>query len=102
MKKKEEGGMKSALELAMEKVDRQAGKRRILTDDQKQRLQEVGKELAAGVAEVEIMARQRMVEAGAAGNVERLQELEDQTARETARLRREAERKKRAIREGEA
>ena len=102
MKEKEEGGMKSALELAMEKVDRQGGKRRVLTDDQKQRLQEVGKELAAGVAEVEIMARQRMTEAGAAGNVERLQELEDQTARETARLRREAERKKRAIREEEA
>jgi len=102
MKEKEEGGMKSALELAMEKVDRQGGKRRVLTDDQKQRLQEVGKELAAGVAEVEIMARQRMVEAGPAGNVERLQELEDQTARETARLRREAERKKRAIREEEA
>jgi hypothetical protein len=102
MKEKEEGGMKSALELAMEKVDRQGGKRRVLTDDQKQRLQEVGKELAAGVAEVEIMARQRMAEAGAAGNVERLQELEDQTARETARLRREAERKKRAIREEEA
>lgn len=99
MKEEEEGGMKSALELAMEKVNRQGGKSRALTDDQKQQLQEVGKDLAARIAEVKIMSGQRMEEARAAGNVERLEELEDQAARETSRLRREAERKKEKIRE---
>lgn len=102
MKEKEEGGMKSALELAMEKIDRQGGESRVLTDDQKLRLQAVEKELTAGLAEVEIMARQRMEEAGAAGNVERLQELEEQRVRETARLRREGGRKKEKIRKEEA
>jgi hypothetical protein len=98
MKKKEEGGMKSALELAMEKVDSRGGKRRNLTDDQKHRLQEIESGVAAGIAEVEIMAKQRVEEARAAGDMERLEELQEQTVRETARLRREAERKKDKIR----
>jgi len=98
VKEKEEGGMKSALELAMEKVDSRDGKRRTLTDDQKKRLQEIESTVAAGIAEVEIMAKQRMDDARAAGDGERLEELQEQTVRETARLRREAERKKEKIR----
>lgn len=98
MKEKEGGGMKSALELAMEKVDSRDGNRRTLTEGQKQRLQEVESGVAAGIAEVEIMAKQRMEEARAAGDAERMEELQEQTVRETARLRREAERKKEKIR----
>lgn len=97
--KKKKGGIKSALELAMEKLDREGGESAVLTEKQKLSLQEIDRELAAKVAEIEILSRTGREAARAAGNLDRLEELEEQTRRETARLRREAERKKKRVRE---
>jgi len=100
MKEKDQGGIKSALELAMEKMNREGGKKHPLTDAQKRGLQEIERELTAKIAEIDILARQGIEEARAVGDQERLQALEDQKTRETARLRREAERRKEKIRKG--
>ena len=99
MKEKESGGIKSALELALERLDREGEQRPSLTKSQKEALQKIEKELAAKVAETEILARKGLQEARVSGDAERLQELEEHLTREVSRLRREAERKKAKIRE---
>jgi hypothetical protein len=102
MQEKKEGGMKSALELAMERLEKKGGKTVSLSAEQKQALQEIEKNLTAKIAEVEILAGQGIEKARADGDVERLQVLEEQRVRETGRLRRVAERKKEKVRKGKA
>ena len=101
MKEKEVGGMKSALELAMERMDG-GGVPAALSREQKEKLAEVERGLKAGIAEVEIMSRQGIVEARAQGDVERLKELEEGRRDEIRRLSEKAEKKKREIREAKA
>jgi hypothetical protein len=102
MKEKVEGGIKSALELAMERLEKKGGKTVSLTAEQKLALQEIENDLTAKIAEVEILAQQGIEKARAFGDVEKAQVLEEQTARETGRLRRAAERKKEKVRKGDA
>ena len=103
MKEKGEGsGMKSALEIAMERLEEKSGALRPLTAAQKSKLAEIDQELTAGIAELEILTQQRILEARAVGDVDRLAELEQGKSDETARLRRQAESRKEKIRSASA
>ena len=97
MTEEKKGGMKSALELAMEKID--DGKApAALSDEQKEKIAEIERTAAAGIAEVEIMTGQRLGEARAAGDVEGASRLEEEKNLQTARIREKAEREKAKIR----
>ena len=90
--------MKSALELAMEKID---GGRApaALSDEQKEKIAEIERTAAAGIAEIEIRTGQRLGEALAAGDVEGAARMEEEKKSQTARIREKAEREKAAIRD---
>lgn len=103
MKGKKISGMKSALELAMEKIDAETGKPPALTEDQKREIEEVEQATKARIAEVEIMSSPRVAAARTAGDMEGAARLEAERASEIGRLRRKAEKQKREVRgRGEA
>jgi hypothetical protein len=98
--KKEEPGIKSALELAMERMDRKGGSVPVFSAEQKEALSQVDRELQAKIAEEEILMGQQAAEARAQGDVDGAALLEERKAGEIGRLRRRAEKKKKDIREG--
>lgn len=98
MSKGKSGGMKSALELAMERLDAKGGGPSSLTGEQKEKLAGVERELQAKIAELEILSRQRLSDAHVRGDVEKVQLIEEGTADEIGRLRRQAETRKEKIR----
>lgn len=93
--KKEETGIKSALELAMERMDKKGGSVPVLSAEQKEALSRVDRELQAKIAEEEILTGQQAAEARAQGDVDGAAQLEERKAGEIGRHRRRAERKKR-------
>jgi hypothetical protein len=97
MGKEKSSGMKSALEIAMARVDRDGGAP-VLSDGQKRRIAEVERTSRAGIAEIEIMTAQRLLAARAGGDMEAVERLEAEQASEIARLRRKAEKEKKEIR----
>jgi hypothetical protein len=97
---KEGGGLKSAYELAMARLDERHGKLAVLSDEQKREIAEAESRLKAGLAELEIMLSRRIDEARAAGDAEQLKQLEEQKATETRRLRERCESDKERIRRG--
>ena len=97
MAEKGKDGIKSALEIAMEKVDGGTSPAS-LTEDQKERIAEVERTAAARIAELDIMTSQRLTEARAAGDEEGAGRMEKERAAETARIREKAERDKERIR----
>jgi hypothetical protein len=101
MSEKKQGHIKSALELAMERLEKKGGKRVSLTAEQKLALQDIENDLTARIAEVEILTRQGIETARAGGDAEKVEVLEEHWTRESGRLRREAERKKEKVRKGE-
>jgi hypothetical protein len=89
--------MKSAYELAMERLEK--NKPTIsLSDDQKRKLAEVESAYKAKLAEKELLLRGEIEKAQDAGNVEEAEKLEKQLAAETARLRDGCEAKKEKLR----
>jgi vacuolar-type H+-ATPase subunit I/STV1 len=99
--KQESGGMKSALELAMERLKAKEGDVVPLTHDQKAAIAEIDAETKAKVAEEEIMGRERLRAAAAAGDPAALVKAQEEIAGEIARLRERGETKKRKVRKGE-
>ena len=93
-------GMKSALELAMERMKAKEGDLVPLTHEQKLAIAEIEAETKAKVAEEEILSRDRIAAARAAGDAEALRKAEEETAGEIARLRERGEAKKRKVRAG--
>ncbi len=94
------GGIKSAYELAMERM---AGRGEIpaaLTEEQKKALAEVDTRVRAKVAEVEILMGGKIAEAQAKADPEELQKLTEQKQTEIRRIRERGERDKEAIRRG--
>lgn len=91
-------GLKSAYELAMERLAQKDGGLKVLTDEQKRAIAEVGQKAKARVAEIEIMYRQKLAEAG--DDAEKLAKFEEQKAAEIARARSAEERDKEKIRAG--
>lgn len=94
--KKEE--IKSALELAMEKID-SSGAPAALTEEQKEMIAEVERTAQARIAEIEIMTARRLEEARAAGDAEAEGRLEEEKAGDISRIRGEAGKKKQRIRD---
>ncbi len=85
--------MKSALELAMERLEKQAPTAR-LTDEQKAALAEIDDAYRAKIAEREVFLTTQIEGARAKGDREGVEEIQTQLARERRRLEEEREEKK--------
>lgn len=98
--KKEEGSgeIRSAVEIALARLDKGGEASATLTRKQKESLQEIERELKAKMAELEILTQQRMAAADALGDPEKMAQLGEEKAREMSRLRRVAEGKKDKVR----
>jgi predicted nuclease with TOPRIM domain len=91
--------MKSAYELAMERL--QKGSPIVsLTEDQKKQLAEIDSTFRARIAEREVFLQDQITKAQMAGNVEEVAALQKQLASELSRLREDWENKKEKLRAG--
>ena len=91
--------MKSAYELAMERLAK-ASPTLVLTDDQKKQLAEMDSTYKAKIAEKELFLKDQIQKAENAGNFEEIEKLEKQLSSEIARLRQDCEAKKEKLRAG--
>ncbi|MBD5778975.1 hypothetical protein IEN85_05680 [Pelagicoccus sp. NFK12] len=93
--------MKSAYELAMERLAAKDGDRKVVTEEQKAKLAEIDEKYRAKIAEREVFLTPKLAAAEASGNLSEAADLRKQIAHERARLEEEREAKKDAVR-GEA
>ncbi len=89
--------MKSAYELAMERLQKQSPAR-TLTDAQKAELAEIDTTAKAKVAEQELFLRDKIASAAAERKYEEAAQLEQQLGREIRRINEDAEAKKEKVR----
>jgi len=89
--------MKSAYELAMERLDPQTPVPS-LTDEQRQQLAEIDQRFKARIAEREFNLRGHLAKARREGDYLEVRELEQQLQRELARLHEQAEEAKQQVR----
>lgn len=89
--------MKSAYELAMERLEKQAPTAR-LSDAQKSEIAEIESLFKAKTAEKEVFLRDQITKAVAAGKAEEAQSLEKQLAFELKRIAGDCEAKKEKVR----
>lgn len=94
-------GMKSAYDLAMERLEKRDGKLAPLSQEQKKALAEVENKAKAKTAEFEIMFRQKLEAAYAGGKPEEIEEVERQKRSELERIRYQADAEKERIRQGQ-
>ena len=92
--------MKTAYELAMERLSKSAPNPK-LSEDQKKLLAELDAKYAAKIAEREITLRGEQAKARAQGNDEEAAQLEAQLGSERQKLLAELEEKKEPIRQGQ-
>ncbi|MBU1693801.1 MAG: hypothetical protein KKC51_07535 [Verrucomicrobia bacterium] len=100
MKEKKRAGIKSAYELAMERLAGRGEAPAILSEEQKKALAEVDRQVRAKVAEVEILMDRKMAEARAKPEAEEFQKLAEQKQVEIRRIRERGERDKETLRKG--
>ena len=93
--------MKSAYELAMERLQKQAPSIK-LTDEQKARIAELESRYKARAAEREIALADAINTAMSQGNFDEIRNLEQQLAHEKRKIAEELEEKKEAVRTGKA
>ena len=89
--------MKSAYELAMERLEK-ASPSLSLTEDQKKEIAEVDSVYLAKIAEKELFLKDQIRKAQVAGKIEELESLEKQLVSEIRRLHEECEAKKEKLR----
>ncbi len=89
--------MKSAYELALERLEK-ASPSLTLTDDQKKQLAEIDSTYRAKIAEKELFLKEQVRQAQAAGKLEEVESLQKQLASEIRRLREDSEAKKEKLR----
>lgn len=89
--------MKSAYELAMERLNK-ASPQVKLTEDQKKRLAELDSQYAAKIAEREITLNSEIQKATAQGDFENVEKLQQQLVQERRTLQAELEEKKQKVR----
>jgi len=89
--------MKSAYELAMERLEK-ASPSLSLTEDQKKELAEVDSVYRAKIAEKELFLRNQIQKARGAGKFEEVESLEKQLGSEIQRLQEDCEAKKQKLR----
>lgn len=90
--------MKSAYELAMERLEKQAPGPK-LTDGQRALIAEIDNKFKAKIAEKEVFLGGLIAKARAAGDGEELTQIEEQLASEVRRLRDKCEREKEKARQ---
>lgn len=78
--------LKSAMELAMERLDREMGRPASLSPEQKQQIAEIRARYEAKIAEQELAAQDRRKQALAAGDWAKLQEIDARVLEERRRL----------------
>jgi hypothetical protein len=91
--------MKSAYELAMERLEKTSPSTP-LTEDQKKQIAEVDSVYRAKIAEREVFLKDQIRNAQTTGKLEEAQSIEKQLASEMRRLREECEAKKEKLRAG--
>jgi hypothetical protein len=89
--------MKSAYELAMERLEK-ASPSISLTEEQKKKIAEVDSVYRAKIAEKEVFLKDQICKAQGAGNPEEAESLEKQLASEIRRLQEDCEAKKEKLR----
>ena len=89
--------MKSAYELAMERLQKTAPAVS-LTDDQKKQLAEIDSTFKAKIAEREVFLKEQITKAQSAGKFEDVESLEKQLSSEIRRLQQDCEAKKEKLR----
>ena len=89
--------MKSAYELAMERLERNAPSLK-LSEEQKARIAEIESQYKARIAEKELFLRNKIREAQMSGKFDEVEELEKQLATELRRLQSDCEEKKEKLR----
>lgn len=92
--------MKSAYELAMERLNKQGPQTKI-TDAQKKELADLDSRYAAKIAEREIFLKGELAQAAAKGDGEAYAQLEKQLVSERRKFQGELEEKKEKVRQGE-
>jgi hypothetical protein len=92
--------MKSAYELAMERLAKAEPAAAPLTAEKKARLAEIDRVYQGKVAEREIFLKRRLNEALAAGSLDEAEKIRGELAHERARLEEEREDEKESIRRG--
>jgi hypothetical protein len=90
--------MKSAYELAMERLNKTAPSNK-LTEKKKQELAEIDSKYAAKIAERELLVRDELQKASAKGDFEAVEQLEKQLVSDRKSLAAEREEKKEKIRQ---
>ncbi len=91
--------MKSAYELAMERLNKAAPAQKV-SSEQKKQLAEIDSKYAAKIAEREIFLKDQLVAAASKGEYEAMAQLEKQLVSERKSLTAEMEEKKEKIRQG--
>ena len=91
--------MKSAYELAMERLNKQSPTIK-LTKEQKQRLAELDGEYQAKIADREILVRGQVEKAVDKGDAEAVEQLQKQLVSDRKTIRAELEERKEAVRQG--
>ena len=89
--------MKSAYELAMERLNKQSPAVK-LTEQQKKEIAELESKYKAKIAEREIALKDQITAAAGAGDAEKMEKLEEELARERRKLQAEMEEKKDQVR----
>ena len=90
--------MKSAYELAMERLNKQSPQSKV-TKEQKKELAELDSRYAAKIAEREIFLKGELAKAAAGGDFEACEQLEKQLVSERKSLQSELEEKKEKVRQ---
>jgi hypothetical protein len=93
----QEDKMKSAYELAMERLEKKAPSV-ALTDEQKQQIAEIDSTFKARIAEKELFLKDQIGKAQSAGNIEEAESLQKQLTIDIRRLQEDAEAKKEKLR----
>ena len=89
--------MKSAYELAMERLQKNQPTV-ALTDDQKKQLAEIESQFKAKIAERELFLKEQITKVRSAGKLEEVEALEKQLATEIRRLQEDCEARKQTLR----
>jgi hypothetical protein len=100
MREKKTAGIKSAYEVAMERLAGHGEAPATLSEEQKKALAEVDTQVRAKVAEVEILMDRKLADALAKPDAEGFQKLAEQKNVEIRRIRERGERDKETIRKG--
>ena len=98
MADKQTAGLKSALDLAMERLEKKNGKIAALSTEQKKAIAEIEGQMKAKVAEIEILRNKELAEARAKGDPEEIRKLEEQKLFDIGKVRSQAESEKERVR----